>query len=291
LGTRNKLHVQECDTSAVEAPPSRLTMEHCSDCGKGTLKVGDPKGVEIKLNNISVYQAKPLEESDKAILYLHDIAGWKFNNARLLADLLATETGCHVFIPDLFEGEIIRGGDFSFMEKAARKPQGIIDNIITKFHFVIAVPTIIQFVSKFPLKRVQPTLDSIIEEIKKMGISKIGTVGYCFGGKLVFALGQQKKVDCLVSVHPSPPSLPEGVEGISCPLLLICAEKDYLLSRQKADGIIKFARDSKSQAELRFYEGVSHGFAVRGNDDDPVCRQACQKATKETIDWFHQYLK
>jgi len=144
-------------------------MEHCSDCGKGTLKVGDPKGVEIKLNNISVYQAKPLEESDKAILYLHDIAGWKFNNARLLADLLATETGCHVFIPDLFEGEIIRGGDFSFMEKAARKPQGIIDNIITKFHFVIAVPTIIQFVSKFPLKRVQPTLDSIIEEIKKNG--------------------------------------------------------------------------------------------------------------------------
>lgn len=254
------------------------------------MKVGDPKGVEIKLNNISIYHAKPPEDSEKAILYLHDIAGWKFNDARLLADVLATETGCHVFIPDLFEGETIRGGDFSFMEKLTRKPQGFADSIVTKFHFVIAAPTVIHFVRKFPLKRVQPTLDSTIEEIKKMGMTKIGTVGYCFGGKLVFALGQQKKVDCLVSVHPSPPSLPEGVEGISCPLLLICAETDYLLSRQQADDIIRLARNSKSQAESRFYGGVAHGFAVRGNDDDPVCHEAYRKATQETVDWFRQYL-
>lgn len=267
-------------------------QEHCDDCGKGTIWVGEPKGVEIQLNNnsISVYHAKPSEESDKAVLYLHDIAGWKFNNSRLLADKLAAETGFHVFIPDLFEGEIINGGDFTFMEKAVRKPQGIIDNIVSKFHFVIAAPTVIHFVQKFPLKRVQPTLDLTIQEIKKMGITKIGTVGYCFGGKLVFALAQQKKVDCLVSAHPSLPNLPGGVEGISCPLLLICAEKDYLLSRKKAEEIIKIARNSNSHAELSFYDGVSHGFAVRGNDEDPLCREACEKSTQETINWFRQYL-
>jgi dienelactone hydrolase len=79
-------------------------------------EIMDPKGIEIKMNEISVYHSKP-KESKKAIICLHDILGWKFKNTRILVDKLANETGNHVSCLIFFKARLSTVDNMSFWMK------------------------------------------------------------------------------------------------------------------------------------------------------------------------------
>lgn len=60
---------------------------------------GKPQGHETTLAERNTY--KTGSNPDVAILLIHDLYGWKFDNLRLLADHYAEEVGATVFMPDL----------------------------------------------------------------------------------------------------------------------------------------------------------------------------------------------
>lgn len=60
---------------------------------------GKPQGHETTLAERHTY--KTGSNPDVAILLIHDLYGWKFDNLRLLADHYAEEVGATVFMPDL----------------------------------------------------------------------------------------------------------------------------------------------------------------------------------------------
>ncbi|KAL8740912.1 MAG: hypothetical protein Q9184_008442, partial [Pyrenodesmia sp. 2 TL-2023] len=72
-------------------------MSQC--CISGFAWNGKPKGREEKLGKHNAYVAGSAD-SGVAILFLHDIFGWKFTNNRLLADHFADEVGATVYLPD-----------------------------------------------------------------------------------------------------------------------------------------------------------------------------------------------
>ena len=61
---------------------------------------GKAEGTESTLAGRKAYVTGPAD-SDIAILFIHDILGWTFNNSRLLCDYYAKETGAKVYMPDL----------------------------------------------------------------------------------------------------------------------------------------------------------------------------------------------
>lgn len=72
-------------------------MQEC--CAKGFRWEGTPTGSESRICNSDTYVTG--SSTSKAILILHDGAGWKSPNMRLLADHFAKEIGATVYIPDL----------------------------------------------------------------------------------------------------------------------------------------------------------------------------------------------
>ena len=72
-------------------------MSEC--CLKGFRWEAQPKGHETSLANVNCYVSG--SNSSVAILLLHDLYGWKFQNTRLLADHYAEEVNATVYLPDL----------------------------------------------------------------------------------------------------------------------------------------------------------------------------------------------
>lgn len=75
-------------------------MSQC--CLSGFKWSGTPSGKEDRLEAVSTYTAG--SSKDAAIIIIHDIFGWTFPNARLLADHFAEEANATVYLPDLSVG-------------------------------------------------------------------------------------------------------------------------------------------------------------------------------------------
>lgn len=75
----------------------------CPDCKTGGLLPGEPTGT---LSNQGAYLAPAPnhETSKRAIIFLTDGFGLPLKNSKILADNLAKELECDVWIPDYFAG-------------------------------------------------------------------------------------------------------------------------------------------------------------------------------------------
>lgn len=111
---------------------------------------------------VPTYFAYPTktEFPEKAIIILSDIIGI-YNNSQLLADDYANH-GYLTVIPDLFHGEAVKLNEF--------------ESGLTDLHAWIQnhTPSIVEPVVEMTIKHLR----------EKLGIKKIGGVGYCFGGKV-----------------------------------------------------------------------------------------------------------
>lgn len=70
------------------------------DCCKSGFKwEGKPVGLEGTLDKNKAYITG--SNKDVAILIIHDVFGWTFNNLRILADHFAQEVNATVYLVDL----------------------------------------------------------------------------------------------------------------------------------------------------------------------------------------------
>lgn len=74
----------------------------CEHCVGGNIIPGEPKGT--MLPDGSAYIAEGVDKT-RAIIFLTDIFGLPLVNCKIMADRLADEVGCDVWVPDLFEGK------------------------------------------------------------------------------------------------------------------------------------------------------------------------------------------
>lgn len=47
-------------------------------------------GIEVQIEHIEAYVSQPAVKSDKAVIVIQDIYGWRLPNTRYMADLLAS---------------------------------------------------------------------------------------------------------------------------------------------------------------------------------------------------------
>lgn len=151
-----------------------------------------------------------------------------------------------------------------------------------------------------------PIISEVIKQVKeKYAVSKVGVVGYCYGGKISTLVAGADSV-CICSflkiiifswqgttanviAHPATIT-PEQIGAIKKPTLWICAETDQTFpipNQKEAEEILK---KNNLKATFKFYAGTTHGFAVRGDEKDTIVKQAKLSALQETIHFFQQEL-
>lgn len=157
-------------------------MSNC--CKEGFKWEGKPTGKETTLAGNKAYVTG--KDTGVAILIVHDIFGWTFNNTRLLADHYAEEVGATVYLPDFFGGEVVS-------EETMEDPK-------KREAF-----DIMGFLGKNGKEIRFPEIKAAAEQLRKDGFKKIGAIGFCYGGWAVFQLGAKgaNLVDAISTAHPS----------------------------------------------------------------------------------------
>jgi len=118
---------------------------------------------------------------------------------------------------------------------------------------------------------------------------KVGSVGYCLGGKLAYLTATRTDVDCAVGYYGV------GIEGalgeakaIKKPLMLHVAEKDEYCP-PPAQAKIKEALKGNALVTIHFYPGMDHAFArVGGQHYD---KKSADLANSRTAEFFAKNLK
>ncbi|KAK5119455.1 hypothetical protein LTR85_007555 [Meristemomyces frigidus] len=243
-------------------------------CTIGVKHEGEAKGHVKSIGQISTYFSYPEDkQTETAILILPDVIGHEFINAQLIADQFAAN-GYFVVMPDLFERDPIplnRPEGFDIMEWLSKGgPQG-------KGHGT---------------GQVDPIVTEVIKEMKeKLGVKKIGAVGYCFGAKYVARFGAKGKgVDVGCMAHPSFVDA-EEVKAMVAPLSIAAAETDQIFPAEKRRETEDILKEGTLPYQMCLYSDVEHGFAVRADMSKREAKFAKEAAFLQHVQWFDEYLK
>ena len=117
---------------------------------------------------------------------------------------------------------------------------------------------------------------------------KVGTVGYCLGGKLAYLMATRSDCDANVGYYGVgiEKALDEA-KNIKKPLVLHIAEKDQFCPPE-AQKAIKDALQGHSHVTIHTYPGMDHAFArVGGQHYD---KAAADQANARTADFFKKAL-
>ncbi|KAI3614062.1 dienelactone hydrolase endo--beta-d-glucanase [Moniliophthora roreri] len=244
-------------------------MSFCKDCVKGVVHEGTPTGKWEKIGGVNCYVATPSSDypKDKVLLYLADVFGPQLPNAQLLT--IAPD----YLNDDPIPADALIGENFDIMKWFPNHGQD----------------------------KTRPTLDKVIEGLKAQGVTAFGATGYCFGGALrlsigryVFDLAFENIIKAGATSHPSLLQVPDDLERYvstsKTPLLINSCTVDQQFppeSQAKADEIFKgFGPGYKRE----YFDGCTHGFAVRGDLSDPKVKAGKEGAFKSTVEWMIKYL-
>lgn len=122
----------------------------------------------------------------------------------------------------------------------------------------------------------------------KGATGKVGTVGYCLGGRLVYLMAARSDADCNVSFYGV------GIENnlaeaaaIRKPTILHIAEKDSYVPREAQDKITHVLK-AHPHVTIHTYVGMEHAFARAGGKHyDKI---AADLANSRTRDFFRKHL-
>ncbi|KAF6759234.1 dienelactone hydrolase endo-1,3,1,4-beta-D-glucanase [Ephemerocybe angulata] len=265
----------------------------CPKCVEGYELPGQPTGTIQPEYQGAYFAPRPENgQKDVAAILLTDAFGLPLKNCKLMADKIAAQVGCDVWVPDLFQGPpILPLNAMNLPDRADQRP-----TILDWFRFIFgniipALPRIIRNRSSV----VDAKLASFVALLKETkSYEKFGAVGYCFGGSVAIRLASTNLINTVVVVHPGSFSISE-VRAMGVPSSWAWPEVDVAVSPQKileAEAALASKKVANPSLEYEFkeYPGTQHGFAARPNLKYPEIVEAHEKALEQTISWFKKTL-
>lgn len=209
--------------------------------------------------DFSAYLATPETEGEApAILVIQEIFGVN-KVMRDICDQLASE-GYVAICPDIFW----------------RQEPGIDITDQTEEEWAKAFELFQGFDVDLGVEDLKATLDFIRNHETTSG--KVGSVGFCLGGKLAYLMATRSDADCNVSYYGvGLDELLGESENIAHPLLAHVAELDKFVPPEARDKIVAHFTEHP-QIDVQVYEGVNHAFARKGGEhyDEAAATRAHQ---------------
>ncbi|MDB5784376.1 dienelactone hydrolase family protein [Caballeronia mineralivorans] len=203
----------------------------------------------------AAYLAKPAQGSGPGLVLLQEIFGIN-GYMKSMADRYAEE-GYVVLVPDLF-WRMKPGVELGYSEADFKEALGYNERLD----------------EENAVNDITATLAAIRALPEQAG--KVGTIGYCLGGRLAMLAAARTDVDCAVSYYGvGLDAYTNKIPAIHCPMIFHFAENDALTppaSREKIVAVLK----GKPSIETYVYPGCDHAFATpeREHFDKPAAMMA-----------------
>ena len=235
-----------------------------------------------------------------------DVFGLPLLNNKLIADAYANSGEWLVLLPDFFKGDPVplKVADVLLPVDATKQ------STFAKYSGILAgAPSFVMWMTRHKQGPTDKVCMDFLQELRRATprSQKIGMVGFCWGGRYAIRAGLESKminvdgakvplVDAVVALHPSNMVLPEDVRDLVVPVSYGWGLEDQGVSietKSKVEEIhAKASRDGKKVPEMlhKVYKPGRHGFAVRGNPDDPLERACLVDSEKQALDWLARWL-
>ena len=231
------------------------------------VKTPPTKNVEYQSGDgtdIGGYLARPEGKGPfPAVLMIHE--WWGLNqDVTILADALARE-GFIVLAPDALRGDL-----------------------------ATSVPAAIALSSRTPKEQIATDLDGAIVFLRNhpdVDASRIGTMGFCFGGRESMRLGiRTDGLAAVVTLYGSslvvdPEKL--GFLGSAGPVLGIFGEKDSSIPLREVERFTDALNTVGAESTITVYPDVGHAFVKSSTYQND---EAAGKAWNQVVDFFKQTL-
>jgi dienelactone hydrolase len=220
----------------------------------------------------------------------------------VIADAYAKSGEYLVYLPDFFKGDPVKLELADILIPVDEKKQ----SSLSKYTGLLAnVPAFLMWRRRHTVPRTDQDCIDFLEKLRRATPrdKKIGMVGFCWGGKYALRAARESNqieldgakvplVNAVVALHPSNLTLPEDVNRLVVPTSFGWGEEDSSVKielKGKVEDICKRAANAP-EMEHKVYKPGRHGFAVRGNPDDPSERACLEDSEKQVLDWFGRWL-
>ena len=97
-------------------------------------------------------------------------------------------------------------------------------------------------------------------------------------------------VDCVSTGHPAlfDNSDIDALGG--CPVQFLAPEEDNTFTPELKEYVLKTMPTRGIDWDYQFFAGLKHGFATRGDENNPVQRRGLERAKNAAVAWFKMYL-
>jgi carboxymethylenebutenolidase len=214
--------------------------------------------------DLDAYLALPAQTPAPAILVIQEIFGVN-QVMRDICDKLAAE-GYVACCPDLFW----------------RIEPGIDITDKTEAEWARAF----ELFQAFDVEKGMEDIKATLAALRKLegANGKVGSVGYCLGGKMAFLTASRSDSDCNVSYYGvGLDELVGEASNIKKPLLMHMASEDQFVPKE-AQEKIKAALEGHPQISLYVYQGNDHAFAREGGAHYDA--EAAKLANQRSADFF-----
>ncbi|KAF8548854.1 alpha/beta-hydrolase [Imleria badia] len=240
----------------------------------GVRHEGNPEGRFDTLGGVRCYLATPtvIYSKEKVILFLPDVFGIELVNSKLLCDDFA-RNGFQIVAIDLFDGDSVPantmqpGSSFDFNA----------------------------WLSKHGTNVTRPPINNVIAALKQRGIEEFAATGYCFSARFVFDLAFEGVIKAAAVSHPSFLNIPDDLHKFKetkIPLLINSCEIDQFFpadSQAQADAILGGGLTKTDLYRREYFEGCSHGFALRGDLSNPKVKTGKEGSFRAIVEFFLEH--
>lgn len=124
----------------------------------------------------------------------------------------------------------------------------------------------------------------------KRRYKKVVAIGYCYGAWACFKLGADPQlIDAISVAHPSFVEKSE-IDATKVPTQILAPEIDLAFTEELKNYALEKLPQLNIPWEYVYFPGVQHGFATRGDPSDAVQKYALEKAKRDAVGFFIEYL-
>ena len=230
---------------------------------------------------VEMYQAQIKGAPSTGIIICADVWGWNGGRTRAIADALS-DTGHVVVVPKLLTPPKEGGTDGD-----ALSPTSQFD---------------LEWVKQFPWDVQKPKLAAVVEYLKGQGVTKVGVLGFCYGGHPCCWMSAEwpDVVACGVVCHPSMQleQFAFGgdflglVKSVKAPFLIAPAgQGDLPMYAPESEFATALAASTKgSECVIKPYAEMSHGWVPRGDLADAAVARDVELVMEDVFSFFAKYL-
>jgi dienelactone hydrolase len=283
-----------------------LIEDFTNGISKGTVHKGKPVGTEEMLHGLNTYVVGNRTNPRATIVVYSDIFGLPLPNNKLIADAYAKSGEYLVYLPDFFKGDPVslEVADILIPVNAAKQSS------ISKYGgFLAKAPSFVMWMTRHKEAPTNKVCMDFLQALRRATPSsqKIGMVGFCWGGKYAIRAGLESNmieidgktvplVDAVAAMHPSHLAYPEDVETLVVPVSIGWGLEDTGVKIEEKGKFEKISAQAKEsgrkvpEMEHTVYKPGRHGFAVRGNPDDPQERACLENSVTQVLEWMGRWL-